>query len=278
MPDRKGNKAMILRRIIDHFRKQEWTAIFLDFLIVVAGVFVGLQVNNWNEAAHNRRSETQYLSQLRGDLNRIEGEAAVQFDFERFHASLAGAVYDMIEHDNTEERGARINAGLSQLTMRRTLRAESPTFVDLQSSGDLEIISDAALRTDIIAYFATMLRLEAALDKNNGYFVDDGFVAAMRGAGVQSRPWNDALMGMSLPKSVPERRSFQNDVWAMPLFSAPAPALSSPPEADFWAPIVVQLSWRAQGAAHNQGLADSMRSETRALEMKIAEFLEGAGQ
>jgi hypothetical protein len=40
---------MILRRVIAHFKKQEWTAIALDFLIVVAGVFVGLQVSNWNE-------------------------------------------------------------------------------------------------------------------------------------------------------------------------------------------------------------------------------------
>ena len=36
---------MILRRIIAHWRKQEWTAIGIDFLIVVVGVFLGLQVN-----------------------------------------------------------------------------------------------------------------------------------------------------------------------------------------------------------------------------------------
>ena len=41
---------MILRRVIAHFRKQEWTAIALDFLIVVVGVFVGIQVSNWNAA------------------------------------------------------------------------------------------------------------------------------------------------------------------------------------------------------------------------------------
>jgi len=28
---------MILRRVIEHFRKQEWTAIAIDFLIVVVG-------------------------------------------------------------------------------------------------------------------------------------------------------------------------------------------------------------------------------------------------
>ncbi len=41
---------MILRRVISHVRNQEWTAIRLDFLIAVLGVFVGLLVNNWNNA------------------------------------------------------------------------------------------------------------------------------------------------------------------------------------------------------------------------------------
>ena len=31
---------MILRRIIAHFRKQEWTAIGIDFVIVVVGVYL----------------------------------------------------------------------------------------------------------------------------------------------------------------------------------------------------------------------------------------------
>ncbi|MBL4870815.1 MAG: hypothetical protein JKX72_07665 [Robiginitomaculum sp.] len=41
---------MILRRVIKHVRNQEWTAILIDFLIVVIGVFVGLQVSNWSVA------------------------------------------------------------------------------------------------------------------------------------------------------------------------------------------------------------------------------------
>lgn len=35
---------MLLRRVISHVRKQEWTAIGIDFVIVVVGVFVGIQV------------------------------------------------------------------------------------------------------------------------------------------------------------------------------------------------------------------------------------------
>jgi hypothetical protein len=59
---------MILRRVIAHFRKQEWTAIFLDFLIVVAGVFVGMQVANWNASRELRASEKSHLTQLRDEV------------------------------------------------------------------------------------------------------------------------------------------------------------------------------------------------------------------
>jgi hypothetical protein len=37
---------MILRRVIQHVRNQEWTAIGIDFLIVVFGVFMGIKVAN----------------------------------------------------------------------------------------------------------------------------------------------------------------------------------------------------------------------------------------
>ena len=45
---------MILSRVIEHVRKQHWTAVFLDFVIVVMGVFIDIQVSNWNRFARGR--------------------------------------------------------------------------------------------------------------------------------------------------------------------------------------------------------------------------------
>lgn len=51
---------MLLRRVMNHLRKQEWTAIGINFLIVVIGVFVATQVSNWNaEGAEHRRGLPQ---------------------------------------------------------------------------------------------------------------------------------------------------------------------------------------------------------------------------
>ena len=45
---------MILRRVMEHVRTQNWLAVGIDFVIVVVGVFVGIQLGNWNEEAAAR--------------------------------------------------------------------------------------------------------------------------------------------------------------------------------------------------------------------------------
>ena len=63
---------MILRRVIQHVKKQEWTAIGIDFLIVVLGVFVGIQVSNWNAERETSKKSAVFTERLKADLR---GEA-----------------------------------------------------------------------------------------------------------------------------------------------------------------------------------------------------------
>ena len=47
---------MILRRFAEHLRKRDWTSVVIEILIVVLGVFIGLQVNDWgSDQAAKRR-------------------------------------------------------------------------------------------------------------------------------------------------------------------------------------------------------------------------------
>ena len=59
---------MLFRRIKAHVEKENWFAVFLDFCIVVLGVFIGLQVANWNETRANDRREKQVLQEILDDL------------------------------------------------------------------------------------------------------------------------------------------------------------------------------------------------------------------
>ena len=55
---------MILRRLTEHVKAQNWFAVAVDFVIVVVGVFVGLQVSNWNAARADRDRGHAYLDRI----------------------------------------------------------------------------------------------------------------------------------------------------------------------------------------------------------------------
>ena len=54
---------MILRRIATAFRKQDWFTVAVETLIVVLGVFLGIQLGNWNDARALRAQETELLQE-----------------------------------------------------------------------------------------------------------------------------------------------------------------------------------------------------------------------
>ncbi|WOJ92148.1 hypothetical protein R0135_10145 [Congregibacter variabilis] len=59
---------MILRSLTKHVTDQNWFAVALDFAIVVFGVYVGLQVQEWSDMRALEASEAQYLAELHEEI------------------------------------------------------------------------------------------------------------------------------------------------------------------------------------------------------------------
>jgi hypothetical protein len=72
---------MILRRITNHVKSQNWFAVGIDFGIVVLGVFIGLQVQEWSQdKATAKRQEALALeiaSDLKQDLQNVDGVSEI---------------------------------------------------------------------------------------------------------------------------------------------------------------------------------------------------------
>lgn len=61
---------MILRSLTKNVGDQNWFAVALDFFIVVLGVFIGLQVANWNEEQTFDDRETKLLHELKKEMQK----------------------------------------------------------------------------------------------------------------------------------------------------------------------------------------------------------------
>jgi len=59
---------MLLRRVTQHVREQNWTAICIDLVIVVVGVFIGIQVSNWNEERESHNAERAFIGAVRDEI------------------------------------------------------------------------------------------------------------------------------------------------------------------------------------------------------------------
>ena len=74
---------MILRRMVEHLRQQHWTGVLIELAIVVFGVFIGIQVSNWNEARKERSTEAVYLANIARD---VRGDSAEMDEIIRISA------------------------------------------------------------------------------------------------------------------------------------------------------------------------------------------------
>ena len=59
---------MILRRLSKSIRRQDWFVAVLEVFIVVVGLFIGLQVDDWNTARIEREEGREILAQIEANL------------------------------------------------------------------------------------------------------------------------------------------------------------------------------------------------------------------
>jgi len=95
---------MILRRISRHLKEQNWTAIVLDFFIVVIGVYVGIQADNWNELRKETGLEKDYLQRLSQDIQNTIRNNEDQIAFMLSHGYRASVVLDSLKKCEIAEK------------------------------------------------------------------------------------------------------------------------------------------------------------------------------
>ena len=147
---------MILRRVMAHVREQNWTAIAIDFCIVVIGVFVGIQVANWNESRLEDQRARDYLERLSGDLTQELASIDQRLDYVGRSIAYGEQALAWFE-DGTLADGSAWQTVLAFVQASRIL-PYSPvdtTYQEMRSAGQLGLVRDPALRAALTEYFVS---------------------------------------------------------------------------------------------------------------------------
>lgn len=143
---------MIVRRIAEHVKAQNWFAIAIDFLIVVVGVFIGLQVSNWNDTLADRRHANALVSRVVIDLR---NEAAVIEHSQAFTSSTishAKKALDGYQHaPELADKEFVVSAYLaSDLIFPPSSRS---AYEEMIATGSLDLLDNDALRVSLTSYY-----------------------------------------------------------------------------------------------------------------------------
>lgn len=136
---------MRLRRIIEHVRRQQWTAIAIDFVIVVIGVFVGIQVSNWNQARVTDQQAAAFTQHLKEDLREEDWGYQLMLIYHRDVLANANRAVNALSGATNESDEALLVSAYRATQYKNKLRRRA-TYDELVSTGAIGLIRDRRLR------------------------------------------------------------------------------------------------------------------------------------
>ncbi|WP_439620143.1 hypothetical protein [Hyphomonas sp.] len=148
---------MILRRLSQHVKDQNWFAVGLDFLIVVLGILIAFQITNWADERSHAEQHERYYQRLKADFTTIDEKIDDHIRFYEDRIGRAEYILDAIRTPEDEfDPGAidrpRFESALEGLGNMRIPVGESATYTEMVAAGQLSAIKNEALQERLAEY------------------------------------------------------------------------------------------------------------------------------
>jgi hypothetical protein len=143
---------MLLRRLTQSLKEQNWTAIVIEFILLVGGVFLGIQVANWNENRERNIQSKIFTERLKADLRTEAWGYALVIEYNKdVLANVESVLADLEGQAELPDEKFVINA--FRATQYRPLDRNRATYDELISTGKIDLIKDQTLRKTAIKVF-----------------------------------------------------------------------------------------------------------------------------
>lgn len=132
------------------FRKYLMYAIG-EIILVVIGILIALQINNWNEAMKNSNKEFYLLEQLQKEFKKDSSNIATHAWLTNLKVQDGKKIKSFLE-GNTDMRADSLVSFLFYNGKALLFQSHTPTYDEIISSGNLSLITSEDLKSKISNY------------------------------------------------------------------------------------------------------------------------------
>ena len=146
---------MILRRLARAIRRQDWFAVLTEFVIVVAGIVVAIQLDNWNESRLKAERAEEYRARLAEDLQYDLAAMKRRRDYFDDVLNFALDAEAALAGDGPVPRESAWDVVLAayQAGQAWPFAIFGATYRELQSAGELDLLGGAQTMTQLSEYY-----------------------------------------------------------------------------------------------------------------------------
>ncbi len=133
---------MIVQRLSAAIRRQDGVQVTLEILIVVVGILIALQVDNWNEARKAREQGEGWRQQIIADLDMNAHDLQARMNYNRQALAFGANALARLEAEQAPVGDAvwETVLGAFHAGQIRPYRLTGPTFREVQSAGGLALV------------------------------------------------------------------------------------------------------------------------------------------
>ena len=144
---------MLLRRVTKHITDQNWFAVFIDLVIVVFGVYMGIQVANWNDEKAGEAQAKVLLNRIYNDLNNDILSIETELKYQAVVRNYSMTAIDALNNENSVS-DEQFVIGAYQASQINTVWSNRATYNEMLSTGQINLITNEELKADIFGHYA----------------------------------------------------------------------------------------------------------------------------
>jgi hypothetical protein len=165
---------MLLRSITRHVTAQNWFAVGIDFVIVVIGVYIGIQVSNWNEARLESERGEYFSARLVEDIRQEFAIYDAELDYYSTVHDYALRAVALIDSDDSAFDNEFVVSAYNATQYFYAEPARS-TYDELLATGNLYLLEDENLRNASLFVYNSTNRLRLS-----SYVLDSAYRERVR--------------------------------------------------------------------------------------------------